>query len=243
MLSITKPISSLKVLYLNHEILQMNEMQFENAREMMVNCQIRPNKVTDERVLNAFLSIPREAFIAKHQRSIAYIDEDLMLTNGRCLMEPMVLSRLIQALETRIDDNVLVVGAGSGYGTAIMAQIAGSVIAIETRTQLVDKAQETLANIGIDNAAFIKSRLADGYPEEGPYDRIIIEGGVEFVPDNLLNQLTPKGRLAAVKRIKGEAVGVASLWTRAGDSFSCTPLFNAQVPNLDEFIAKTEFVF
>ena len=84
----------------------MNEMQFENAREMMVNCQIRPNKVTDERVLNAFMSIPREAFVAKHQRSIAYIDEDLMLTNGRCLMEPMVLSRLIQALETRIDDNV-----------------------------------------------------------------------------------------------------------------------------------------
>jgi protein-L-isoaspartate(D-aspartate) O-methyltransferase len=224
-------------------MLPMNEMQFANAREMMVNCQIRPNKVTDERVLDAFLTIPREAFVAKHQRSIAYIDEDLVLTNGRCLMEPMVLARLIQALETRSDDNVLVVGAGSGYGTAIMAQIAGSVIAIETRSQLVDKAQETLANIGIDNAAFIKSRLADGYPEEGSYDRIIIEGSVEYVPDSLLKQLTPKGRLVAVKRAKDEAIGVASLWTRAGDSFSCTPLFNAQVPNLDEFNAKAEFVF
>ena len=221
----------------------MNEMQFANAREMMVNCQIRPNKVTDKRVLDAFSTIPREAFVAKHQRSIAYIDEDLMLTNGRCLMEPMVFSRLLQALEVRSDDNVLVVGAGSGYGTAIMAQIAGSVIAIETRTQLVDKAQETLANIGIDNAAFIKSRLADGYAEEGPYDRIIIEGAVETVPDSLLNQLTPKGRLVAVKRAKNEAVGVACLWTRAGDKFSSSPLFNAQVPNLDEFTSKAEFVF
>ncbi|MDB2389933.1 protein-L-isoaspartate O-methyltransferase [Alphaproteobacteria bacterium] len=221
----------------------MNEMQFSIAREMMVNCQIRPNKVTDERVLDAFSTIPREAFVAKHQRSIAYIDEDLLLTNGRCLMEPMVLSRLMQALEIRRDDHVLVVGAGSGYGTAIMAQIAGSVIAIETRAQLVDKAQETLANIGVDNAALIKARLVDGYPDEGPYDRIIIEGGVEFVPDTLLNQLTPKGRLVTVKRAQGEAVGVASLWTRAGDNFSCTPLFNAQVPNLDEFNAKTEFVF
>ena len=224
-------------------MLNMNNMHFANAREMMVNCQIRPNKVTDERVLDAFSTIPREAFVAKHQRSIAYIDEDLMLANGRCLMEPMVLSRLIQTLDIRVDDNVLVVGAGSGYGTAIMAHIAGSVIAIETRTQLVDRAQETLANLGIDNAAFIKARLTDGYPNEGPYDRIIIEGGVEHVPDTLLDQLTPKGRLVAIKRTKDESVGVASLWTRAGDVFSLTPLFNAQVPNLDEFNTKAEFVF
>ena len=149
----------------------------------------------------------------------------------------------IEGQERLKNARVLVVGAGSGYGTAIMAQIAGSVIAIETRTQLVDKAQETLANIGIDNAAFIKSRLADGYPEEGPYDRIIIEGGVETVPDSLLKQLTPKGRLVAVKRAKNEAVGLACLWSRAGDNFSYTPLFNAQVPNLDEFNTKVEFVF
>ncbi|MEK9710124.1 MAG: protein-L-isoaspartate O-methyltransferase, partial [Alphaproteobacteria bacterium] len=179
----------------------------------------------------------------KQQRALAYVDEDLPLSGGRCLMEPMVLARLLQALEIRPDDSVLIVGAGCGYGTAVAAKLAGSVIAIETRANLVDKAQDVLVSIGIDNAAIVKSRLVDGYPEEGPYDRILIEGGVETVPDSLLKQLTPKGRLAAIYRKPSHPVGVASVWTRSGKEFTRTPLFDARVPNLDEFNAKVEFSF
>jgi len=221
----------------------MQNSLFATARKTMVDCQLRPSKVTDQFILDAFLTIPREDFVGKQQRALAYVDEDLQLSGGRCLMEPMVLARLLQALEIRPDDSVLIVGAGCGYGTAVAAKLAGSVIAIETRANLVDKAQDVLVSIGIDNAAIVKSRLVDGYPEEGPYDRILIEGGVETVPDNLLKQLTPKGRLAAIYRKPGHPVGVASVWTRSGKEFTRTPLFDARVPNLDEFNAKVEFSF
>ena len=221
----------------------MQNSLFATARKTMVDCQLRPSKVTDQFILDAFLTIPREDFVGKQQRALAYVDEDLQLSGGRCLMEPMVLARLLQALEIRPDDSVLIVGAGCGYGTAVAAKLAGSVIAIETRANLVDKAQDVLVSIGIDNAAIVKSRLVDGYPEEGPYDRILIEGGVETVPDSLLKQLTPKGRLASIYRKPGHPVGVASVWTRSGKEFTRTPLFDARVPNLDEFNAKVEFSF
>ena len=221
----------------------MQNSSFATARKTMVDCQLRPSKVTDQFILDAFMTIPREDFLGKQQRALAYVDEDLPLSGGRCLMEPMVLARLLQALEIRPDDSVLIVGAGCGYGTAVAAKLAGSVIAIETRANLVDKAQDVLVSIGIDNAAIVKSRLVDGYPEEGPYDRILIEGGVETVPDSLLKQLTPKGRLAAIHRKPGHPVGVASVWTRSGKEFTRTPLFDARVPNLDEFNAKVEFSF
>ena len=221
----------------------MQNSLFATARKKMVDCQLRPSKVTDQSVLDAFLTIPREEFVGKQQRALAYIDEDLPLSGGRCLMEPMVLARLLQALEIRPDDNLLIVGAGCGYGTAVAAKLAGSVIAIETRSNLVEKAQDVLISIGIDNAAILKSRLVDGYPDEGPYDCILIEGAVETVPDNLLKQLTPKGKLAAIYRKPVHPVGVGSLWMRSGRDFTRTPLFDARVPNLDEFNAKAEFSF
>ena len=221
----------------------MQNSSFATARKTMVDCQLRPSKVTDQFILDAFMTIPREDFVGKQQPALAYVDEDLPLSGGRYLMEPMVLARLLQALEIRPDDSVLIVGAGCGYGSAVAAKLAGSVIAIETRANLVDKAQDVLVSIGIDNAAIVKSRLVDGYPEEAPYDRILIEGGVETVPDNLLKQLTPKGRLAAIYRKPSHPVGVASVWTRSGKEFTRTPLFDARVPNLDEFNAKVEFSF
>jgi protein-L-isoaspartate(D-aspartate) O-methyltransferase len=221
----------------------MNQTQFDLARQTMVDCQIRPSKVTNQQVLDAFLAVPRESFVSKTQRAIAYVDEDLPLSGGRCLMEPMVFARLVQALDIDATSNVLLVGAGCGYGTAILAHLAGSVIAVEGRAQLVEKAQEALVNNGIDNAVVIKSRLVDGYPEEGPYDRILIEGAVESVPDALLEQLTASGKLVAIYRPHDAPIGVASLWSRAGASFVRKPLFDARVPNLDEFAKKPEFVF
>ena len=221
----------------------MDETHFIQARQTMVDCQIRPTKVTDETIIDAFATVPREAFVGRNQRAIAYVDEDLPLPGGRCMMEPMVLARLIQALTISKDDTVLVVGAATGYGTAIMARLAGSVIAVETRTQMVEKAQETLVSIGTDNAVAIKGRLTEGFANEGPYDAILIEGGVETMPERILAQLGNGGRLVAVWRPEGAAVGIASIWTKAGDDFVRKPLFDAQVPVLDEFRCKREFKF
>ena len=221
----------------------MDETHFSQARQTMVDCQIRPTKVTDENIIDAFATVPREAFVGRNQRAIAYVDEDLPLPGGRCMMEAMVLARLIQALAVGKDDNVLVVGAATGYGAAIMARLAGSVIAVETRTQMVEKAQETLVSIGTDNAVAIKGRLTEGFANEGPYDAILIEGAVETMPERILDQLVNGGRLVAVWRPEDAAVGVASIWTKAGNEFVRKPLFDAQVPVLDEFRCKRDFVF
>ena len=209
----------------------------------MVDCQLRPNKVTDERVLTAFETLPREEFVPRNQRAIAYVDEDLPLPGGRSMMEPMVLSRIVQALDVQQHHSVLVVGGSTGYATAIMACLADSVISIETRTQLVEKSQETLVACGLDNAVAIKGRLTEGFVKEAPYHRILIEGSVETVPDTLLGQLSADGMLAAIWRPADHPVGVASIWTRAGTGFARKPLFDAQVPLLDEFRAKREFIF
>ena len=221
----------------------MDNLQFAHSRKNMVDCQLRPNKVTDERVLTAFETLPREEFVPRNQRAIAYVDEDLPLPGGRSMMEPMVLSRIVQALDVQQNHSVLVVGGSTGYATAIMAFIADSVISIETRTQLVEKSQETLVACGLDNAVAIKGRLTDGFAKEAPYHRILIEGSVETVPDSLLDQLSADGMLAAIWRPADHPVGVASIWTRAGIGFARKPLFDAQVPLLDEFRAKREFTF
>lgn len=221
----------------------MDETHFSQARQTMVDCQIRPTKVTDQNIIDAFATVPREAFVGRNQRAIAYVDEDLPLPGGRCMMEAMVLARLVQALAVGKDDNVLIIGAATGYGAAVMARLAGSVIAVETRTQMVEKAQETLVSIGTDNAVAIKGRLTEGFANEGPYDAILIEGAVETVPDRILEQLGNGGRLGAVWRPEDAAVGVASIWTKAGAEFVRTPLFDAQVPVLDEFRCKRNFIF
>lgn len=221
----------------------MDNLQFVHSRKNMVDCQLRPNKVTDERVLTAFETLPREEFVPRNQRAIAYVDEDLPLPGGRSMMEPMVLSRIVQALDVQQHHSVLVVGGSTGYATAIMAWLADSVISIETRTQLVEKSQETLVACGLDNAVAIKGRLTDGFAKEAPYHRILIEGSVETVPDTLLDQLSADGMLAAIWRPAQHPVGVASIWARAGNGFARKPLFDAQVPLLDEFRAKREFIF
>ena len=221
----------------------MNDQSFNRARKIMLESQIRPNKVIDEKVLSAFSEIPRELFVQKSMRDIAYIDEDLPLSNGRYLMEPMILARLIQSLELSVFDNVMIIGVGTGYSAAIISQIVTSVIGIESRANLIQKAENNLTSLDITNAVLFKERLQDGFSKEAPYNAILIDGGVSFVPDSILNQLANDGRLVSIYRSEAGTAGEACLWMRAGRKFSRTCLFNAQVPTLEEFKAKQEFSF
>lgn len=221
----------------------MNNQSFNRARKIMIESQIRPNKVIDQKVLSAFSMIPRELFVQKSMRDIAYIDEDLPLSNGRYLMEPMVLARLIQSLNLNVSDNVMIIGVGTGYSAAIISQIVASVIGIESRTNLIQKAENNLVHLDITNTVLFKERLQDGYSKEAPYNAILIDGGVSFIPDNILNQLAKNGRLVSIYRQKIETAGEASLWMRAASNFTRTCLFNAQVPTLEEFKKKPEFSF
>ena len=221
----------------------MNVRSFYQARKVMLESQIRPNKVIDELVLSAFLEIPRELFVQKSMRDIAYIDEDLPLSNGRYLIEPMVLARMVQSLELKVSDNVMIIGVGTGYSTAIISKIVTSVIGVESRSPLIQKAENNLAQLEITNTVLFKERLQEGYSKEAPYNAILIDGGVSDVPSSILNQLADDGKLVSIYRSENTAVGEASIWMRSGKKFSRKCLFNAQVPTLDEFKEKQEFLF
>lgn len=221
----------------------MAQTSFEIARKAMIDSQIRPNKVIDERVIAAFAQTPREEFVPKALRDVAYVDEDLTLSGGRYLVEAMVMGRLLQALAIQPHHNILLIGAGTGYTAALLSQLCASVIAIDNRSSGVEKTQEVLGKMEIGNVAVLKGKLTEGYASEGPYDAILIEGGVETMPEALLGQLTADGQCAAIWREGVNAQGEASLWSKAGDHYVRRSLFNAQVPTLAEFKAKPTFQF
>ena len=221
----------------------MNDMRFVTLRKAMVDSQIRPNKVIDDQVIRAFSTVPRELFVSRHMQEMAYIDEDIHLSGGRFIIEAMVMARMVQALKLTPSDNVMCIGAGNGYGAAILSFLAASVIAVETRIQMVEKAQQIVAGLDIGNVAVVKSRLQDGYPSEAPYQGIIIEGGVEYVPQALFDQLSDGGHLVGVLRPQGLDVGEAMIWHKRSDNVTPKALFTAQVPVLDEFKLKPKFAF
>ncbi len=210
-------------------------------RVSMVNGQIRPNSMSDERVAQAMLAVPRELFVPKGLRGVAYVDEDIPVGNGRYLMEPRVLARMLQAAEIEPDNVVLDVGCATGYSTAVLARLAGSVVAIESDEELANRAQALIAELSIDNAAVVVDPLADGYAEQAPYDVILIGGAVEVVPSVLSEQLAEGGRMILVKRERG--VGVAWLYRRDDGVVSGRELFDAQVMPLPGFERPAEFVF
>jgi len=153
------------------------------------------------------------------------------------------MARMIQALKLTLSDNVMCIGAGNGYGAAILSSLAASVIAVETRSHMVEKAQQIVAGLDIVNVAVVKARLQDGYPSEAPYQGIIIEGGIEYIPQTLFDQLSDGGHLVSVLRPKGLDVGEATLWHKRNGHVTPKGLFTAQVPILDEFKLKPKFTF
>lgn len=218
-------------------------MDYAIARHNMVEGQIRPNKVTDQLVIQAMESLPRELFLPKHLRGVAYTDEDISLGNGRSLMEPVVLARLLQAADIESNEIALLIGAGCGYEAAALAKIASTVVAVENDAEVVAEATSVLSSLGIDNAAILDGALTEGYPAQGPYDVIFINGAVEEVPAGLFEQLNDGGRLVTVVRSVSSPIGVATLFTRNGASIGSRPLFDANVPVLSGFTAPPHFTF
>lgn len=221
--------------------------EFNVARQHMVDNQLRTNDVTDLRILDAMGRVPRELFVPKGRRAIAYIDEDLELREAadgqpaRYLMKPHVFARLVQLAAIRPDDVVLVVGCAMGYSAAVLSRIAGSVVAVEPDAELAAKAGELLVEQGIDNVAVVTGELTAGLPSEGPYDAIILDGAVEELPDALVGQLKEGGRLVCV-RGQGNAAE-ALLVTRSADAIGERTAFNAAAHLLPGFSRPREFVF
>lgn len=216
---------------------------FEKARENMVDCQLRPNRVTDDAVLGAMRKIPREKFVPRHLQGFAYVDEDVPLGNGRYLREPVIIARLIQAAEIQKSDIVLDIGCNTGYSTAVMGHLAATVVGLEIEDNLANEADKLLHDLDIINVVVVrKGKLSEGYAAQGPYDVIFINGSVSAVPDGIKNQLADGGRLVTVVSKHGH-MGRAVLIERHGDHFSTRELFDAATPTLVGFGAEKSFAF
>jgi len=218
-------------------------MEDEALRRLnMVESQLRTNKVIDPRVIEVMGQVPRAGFLPARLAGIAYVDEDIPLGDGRFLMEPMVFARLAQAANIREGDVALEIGTGCGYGTAVLAKLASTVVSVEDRPEAAAQAGAALARAGIDNAVVVTGPLEAGYPSQSPYDVIIIAGAIAEPPEALLGQLAEGGRMVAVLRA-GEGPGRATLWQRRGGIVGARALFDAYTPHLLGFAPATGFAF
>lgn len=212
---------------------------FASRRTMMVDTQVRPNDVTKFPIIEAMLSIPREEFVPPAYRAVAYSGENLDIGNGRVLLEPRTLAKMVDALDVQPGDLVLDLACGFGYSSAVLARMAEAVVAIEDDEAMAGEAERRLAEAGVFNVAVLGGALVEGAPKQGPYDAILIGGGVEEVPATITEQLKEGGRIAAL--FLENRLGVVRLGYRLNGRINWRYAFNAHAPLLAGFARQRGF--
>jgi protein-L-isoaspartate(D-aspartate) O-methyltransferase len=218
---------------------------FSTARQKMVDCQVRPSDVTDIRIIDAMLALPREAFVPQNQRELAYLDLDLDVSEGgserRYMIKPVVTAKMLQAVDIGDTDHVLVAGCATGYTAALVAKLAARVTATEAVPALAAKAKDVLAQLGLGNVTVRAADAAAGDPANGPYDVIVLDGATEITPEHLYQQLKDGGRLVGV--FAQTKPPRAMIVTRSHGDFGNRALFDASVPVLPGLGRVPAFVF
>ena len=214
---------------------------FADRRTTMVDTQIRPSDVTKYPIIDAMLSVPREAFVPDELRDAAYAGDVLKLGQGRALLEPRDLAKMLDALNIQPDELVLDVGSALGYTAGVIARLAEAVVALEEDADMAAEAENALGETGADNAAVFHGPLAAGAAKHGPYDVIVIEGGVETIPQVIEDQLKNGGRIAAF--FIQDALGVCKIGYKADGHISWRFSFNGVAPVLPGFAEVSKFVF
>ncbi len=217
-------------------------MDFAEARRWMVDGQLRPNKITEAGLLDAMRSLPREAFVPAGASALAYADDEVPLAEGRAMLRPMVLARLLQLAAPRADERVLVVGAGTGYGAAVLARLGLRVVALEPSATLRSLAERALAQTSPGSIRLESGPLADGAAQAAPFDLIFIEGEVPQIPLNLVDQLAEGGRLVALLR-SGRGPAQAVQGRRQDGAISLVAAFDASGTSLPGFRPAPAFAF
>ena len=208
-------------------------------RTMMVDTQVRPSDVTKFPINEALLAIEREAFVPADKAPVAYMDEPIVLAPGRVLADARGFAKMLDALDLERDELVLDLGCGLGYSAAVLARMVDAVVAVEEDSHMARDAEATLGEKGIDNVAVLHAPLAEGAPKAGPYDVIVIEGGVETIPAAIEDQLKEGGRIAAVF-VEG-ALGACKIGHKSNGRISWRMAFNTTMPILPGFALEKGF--
>ncbi|MGD1924658.1 MAG: protein-L-isoaspartate O-methyltransferase [Paracoccaceae bacterium] len=216
-------------------------IDFTAARHAMVDCQVRPSDVTNYSIIDAMLSIPREVFVPKAQRSVAYSEAEIRLSEDRVMLPPRTFAKMLEQTQVGPEDLVLDLAAGTGYSSAIFSKLSAAVIAVESDPALRKQAGDAADALEIDNIATTEGEPASGDPAHGPFDVIFVNGAVEIVPDALLGQLKVGGRLVAV--FVDGAIGQCRLMVRSETTVSSRYAFDAWAPILSGFEREEAFAF
>jgi protein-L-isoaspartate(D-aspartate) O-methyltransferase len=213
---------------------QSSRPDFAAAREAMIESQLRPQGVTDPAVIDAMRRIPRDRFLPSHTRPLAYVDRAVAMSRTRFLAAPAVLGQLLTQMMPAPGQRALVVGAGSGYSAAVLAAIGLDVVALESDSELIAAARE-------EGVVVVEGPLEAGHPQRAPYDQILIDGAVEVIPEEIIDQVADGGRLGAA--LVDRAVARLIVGRKAGGAFGYLSFGDAGVPALPGFTRAKAFTF
>ena len=207
----------------------------------MVEGQIKPLGNISKQVMDAFLSIPRDQFVPLELKNFAYLEKNIELNNGRFLLKPSLIAKIISLADFNSSDTVLIIGSSTGYSSAILSNIAETVISIEEDDQLVNFSETIVLDKKIDNVVFLKKDLNEGCPEHGPFNKILIEGAVEDIPSYLFDQLDENGKMIAI--IANGDLSEVREYNKVEENIGSKFLFNCEAPKLKAFNKTDSFNF
>ena len=211
---------------------------FAIARKSMVDCQIRPADVTRYKIIDAMLTVPRERYVPENLKEVAYCGEHLKLSSERSLLEPRILAKMLDLLNIQKDELILDIGSGFGYSSALISCMAQAVVCVEEKF-FAEQAEAILADESADNVIVHQGNLIDGAEIYGPYDALIIEGGVEMIPNRLFEQLKVGGRMVAI--FIQDGVGECRLGFKYESGMDWVFAFNASAKLVDGFTKEVSF--
>ena len=207
----------------------------------MVDGQIKPINGMNDKLLSTFYSLNRGDFMPETLKSMSYIEKNIILENNRTILKPGLVARIVLSIDLKANENVLLLGATTGYLSAVLSFQAETVIVVEENERLLRNSENAIKKNNINNVVFIKNEIVKGYDEQSPFNAIIIEGAIQEIPLNIIDQLDKGGRLFAIVQ-EGEICS-AKLFKKNGRSISEQKLFNCTLPVLSMFIKKNSFSF
>jgi protein-L-isoaspartate(D-aspartate) O-methyltransferase len=216
-------------------------LDFAKARHAMVESQVRPSDVTDQRIISAMRAVPRERFAPAHLRTLAYADLDLEVAPGRYLLKPRDLGKLIQNLAPQPHERALELNGATSYGAAILAACAGDVTSQDSDANLSFAARAALESSGVVGVKTVSTALADGWPEGAPYDVILLNGAAEVIPDAWFAQLADGGRMGVI--VRSGVTGQARIYTRSQETVAYRVAFDSAPPVTPGLTRAPAFTF